>query len=284
MKTYRDFVEKYANLIKNGKIIPFGNSSPILIPQIGNNVKKVLLFSPHPDDESIIGALPLRLMRELKMNVINVPVTYGSDTSRQKERNKELKNACDYLGFKILQIQENGLPNVKKIVKSKKPAYWNSSVEKIASIIKSELPYIVFIPHDNEFNATHAGTHEIVIDSLNLQTASFSCYVIEWEYWTPLEEPNLLFEVSRDDLAILITALSFHIGEVERNPQHVNLPAWMQDNVRRGAELIGAQGGKAPKFEFATIYRIKKWQNNKLVTIEKKQFASSNKILNFFQS
>ena len=51
---------------------------------------RTLIFSPHPDDEVIIGALPLRLLRELKMNVINVAVTQGSHKARQPERWKEL--------------------------------------------------------------------------------------------------------------------------------------------------------------------------------------------------
>jgi LmbE family N-acetylglucosaminyl deacetylase len=37
-----------------------------------------LIFSPHPDDECIIGGLALRLLREAKWNVINVAVTLGS--------------------------------------------------------------------------------------------------------------------------------------------------------------------------------------------------------------
>jgi hypothetical protein len=35
----------------------------------------------------------------------------------------------------------------------------------------------------------------------------------------------------------------------------------LQDNVRRGAELVGGQGGVAPDFLFATLYRARKWQN-----------------------
>ena len=56
-----------------------------------------------------------------------------------------------------------------------------------------------------------------------------------------------------------MTALSFHVGEVQRNPYHLLVPAWMQDNVRRGGELVGGQGGAAPDFTFATLYRHRKW-------------------------
>ena len=57
----------------------------------------------------------------------------------------------------------------------------------------------------------------------------------------------------------MMTALSFHVGEVQRNPYHLLVPAWMQDNVRRGGELVGGQGGAAPDFAFATLYRLRRW-------------------------
>ena len=58
----------------------------------------------------------------------------------------------------------------------------------------------------------------------------------------------------------MMAALSFHVGEVQRNPYHLLVPAWMQDNVRRGGELVGGQGGAAPDFTFATLYRLREWR------------------------
>jgi hypothetical protein len=70
-----------------------------------------------------------------------------------------------------------------------------------------------------------------------------------------------MVEITPNDLADLITALTFHVGEVQRNPYHLALPAWMLDNVRRGGELVGGQGGAAPDFVFATLYRLSRWEN-----------------------
>ena len=47
----------------------------------------------------------------------------------------------------------------------------------------------------------------------------------------------------------------------ERNPYHLLVPAWMQDNVRRGGELVGGQGGAAPDFTFCTLYRLRRWRD-----------------------
>ena len=79
-----------------------------------------------------------------------------------------------------------------------------------------------------------------------------------------MASPNLMVESTPDDVAEMMTALSFHVGEVERNPYHLLLPAWMQDNVRRGGELVGGQGGAAPDFSFCTLYRLREWRDGAL--------------------
>jgi len=70
----------------------------------------------------------------------------------------------------------------------------------------------------------------------------------------------LMVELSVNDLADLMGALTFHVGEVKRNPYHLRLPAWMQDNVRRGAEVVGGQGGMATDLQLATLYKISRWE------------------------
>src|SRR5947199_10254715 len=84
-----------------------------------------------------------------------------------------------------------------------------------------------------------------------------------------MNDPNLMVEISARDLTDLITATTFHVGEVKRNPYHLLLPAWMMDNVRRGSELVGGQGGTAPDFTFAALYRLRKWREGKVVEVLK---------------
>jgi hypothetical protein len=88
--------------------------------------------------------------------------------------------------------------------------------------------------------------------------------VFETEFWGAMATPNLMVESSAGDVGDLMSALSFHVGEVKRNPYHLLVPAWMQDNVRRGAELVGGQGGDAPDFTFCTLYRHRIWKDGRL--------------------
>jgi len=121
-----------------------------------------------------------------------------------------------------------------------------------------------FLPHESDVHHTHVGVHLLVLDALKTLPRDFACFVVETEFWGQIADPNLLVEIGANDLGDLIAALSFHTGEVKRNAYHARLPAWMLDNVRRGAELVGGRGAKAPDFTFASIYRLRKWRGGKL--------------------
>ena len=264
MNPYQHPVSEYARFAEAGKTYPLGNFPPLPRPEIKPNAPKVLIFSPHPDDEVIIGGLALRLFREARWNIINVAVTHGSMKERQAERLQELKNCCDCIGFELVQTAPNGLEKVNVETREKEPAHWAQSVKAIADILAKHQPRVIFFPHGLDWNSSHIGTHFLVLDALNSLPESFSCYAVETEFWGQMQTPNLMVESSAQNVADLITALTFHVGEVKRNPYHLSLPAWMIDNVRRGGELVGGQGGAAPDFAFATLYRLRSWASRRL--------------------
>jgi len=267
MTPYHRLVSEYARFAKEGRSYPLGSFAPLPRPQIPPAAPKVLIFSPHPDDEVIVGGLALRLLREAKWNVINIAVTQGSKKERQAERLQELKNCCDCIGFGLVQTAPDGLEKVNPKAREQNPAQWAQSVKAIADILAKHQPRVILFPHDLDWNSTHVGTHFLVMDALKSLPASFSCYTVETEFWGQNPSPNLMVELSAQHMADLITALTFHVGEVRRNPYHLSLPAWMIDNVRRGAELVGGQGGAAPDFTFATLYRLRKWRDGKLENV-----------------
>lgn len=207
---------------------------------------KILLLAPHPDDESIIGLLPLRLKEECHARVWVVPATLGSDVPRQNVRKKELQAAGRVLGFQVV-FPENPLP-----------------VSGLVHLLQKLEPDILVLPHARDGHATHRTTHALGVAAMD--QVGKTMIVIETEYWHPLQKPNVMVSASRRHLTTLQRALKCHVGEVARNDYAARLPAWMSDNVRRGAELIGGAGGAAPKMAYATLYRARrrharKWQS-----------------------
>ena len=115
---YRTFVDSFARLLTEGE--PLGLAEPVRPTRSAvAGARTALIFAPHPDDEVIIGGLPLRLLRELKMNVVNVAVTLGSRVDRQVERWQELKNCCDYIGFGLVAPAERGLEGINPAARDK---------------------------------------------------------------------------------------------------------------------------------------------------------------------
>ena len=204
----------------------------------------VLLFSPHPDDECITGMLPLRLMREAGRRIVNVPVTFGSDPDRQSGRAEELRAACGYLGWELCE-RAAGFAALEEA--------------EIVRILEHYAPGVICVPHAHDWNPRHIQTHHLVVGALRAMGKRASCLVVETEFWGAMDTPNLAVEADAATVAELVAATSLHVGEVARNPYHLLLPAWMQDNVRRGAELVGGAGAEAPAFDFATLYRLRRW-------------------------
>jgi LmbE family N-acetylglucosaminyl deacetylase len=220
------------------------------------------------------------------MNVINVAVTLGSNKERREERYVELTRACNYLGFDLVQMQDDGLEKITPVWRDKGPDTWSTSVKSIAELLRTYRPRVIFFPHSDDGHETHKGTSLLVQDALSIMENSFSCYAVETEYWRPIDKPNLMVESSEHDVVDLVTALSYHAGEVIRNPYHLRLPAWMIDNVRRGSELISGQGGRAQDFTFATIYKLGKWKDCLLMDVlDKGRYLSiSDNLIEIFSS
>lgn len=266
---YAAYVATFSRTVREGRSLPLGGFERPDRPAPRSDAPVAMVFSPHPDDECIIGSLALRLQQQAGFRVVNVAVTQGSNRERQAARWEELTAACAWIGFELESTAPNGLERIQPKTREASPAEWAQAVAVIAGLIRKHRPKVVFFPHVLDWNSTHIGTHWLVLDALATLPADFSCHVVETEYWGQNPSPNLMVETTADDVSRLLAALSFHAGEVRRNPFHLLLPAWMQDNVRRGAELVGGQGGTAPDFDFATLYRWRKWQNGALSEVQK---------------
>lgn len=256
---YHELAARFDTLVKDGRSFPVGGFPPPPKVRPATDAPVAMVFSPHPDDECIIGGLALRLQRETGMRVVNVAVTQGSNRERQASRLEELRAACDYLGFELIQTAERGLERVTARAREEDPEEWREKVAIIAGILRGQQPAVIFFPHERDWNGTHIGVHHLVMDALIAARETARCLTVETEFWGAMDDPNLMVELTVKHAGDLMAATSFHVGEVRRNPYHLLLPAWLQDNVRRGGELVGGQGGAPPDFSFATLYRLGQW-------------------------
>jgi LmbE family N-acetylglucosaminyl deacetylase len=263
MNPYSNLVADAARIVTEGRSLPLGGFSAAPRPEVPADAPKALFFAPHPDDETIAGGLALRLLREGKWNVIDIAVTQGRLAERKAARWEELCGACNYLGFGLEATAPGGLANVRPATRARDAQAWSQMVGIIAGFLEKHQPKAIFFPHQSDWNDTHIGVHFLVMDALKAATG-VKCYLIETEFWGQMQTPNLMVEYSAGDVADLVAATSFHVGEVKRNPYHLLMPAWMQDNVRRGAELVGGQGGTAPQFMFAQLYDARKWDGSQV--------------------
>ncbi len=264
---YLRWVAEHVRLMQEGRALPLGGlpvAAPAEAAVAAAGGPRVLIFAPHPDDECLVGGLPLRLLRQAGARVADVAVTQGSRKDRQGPRLAELRGACDHLGFEVLTTVPGGLERINPRTREQDPVHWQSAVDRIAALLREHDPAIVFLPHAGDWNITHIGTHFLVLDALARLGATFPGAVVETEYWGAMPAPNLTVESSVEDVADLVAATSFHAGEVLRNPYHLRMPAWMQDNVRRGGEIVGGQGEAAPDFSFATLYGVRRFRDGRL--------------------
>lgn len=211
----------------------------------------VMILSPHPDDESIIGSLALRLMHENNAHVLNVAVTIGSKKERQAERRQELAAACELLEFENVFLDEN----------------WKTKEKELKSLIQKYQPQIIISPHQKDFHPAHIKTGELlkkVLTSLKKETT-----IVAWsEFWAPMAKPNVLMEVPSEILELQMNALLKHAGEVLRNPYHLRLPAWMMDNVRRGSEIVAGKGSETQSMAFGILYKLQLCKSGKFSNLK----------------
>jgi LmbE family N-acetylglucosaminyl deacetylase len=229
-------------------------------PGDGGKGPLVLLCSPHPDDEALTGALPLRLLHEQGATVINLAVTLGSDPSRQAVRWAELAEACAVLGFGCRRLHT---PTGFELKAGEQSKEWQSVVGSVAQLFEELGPDAVFFPHPEDHHPAHVATSRLVSAALALYTTIREQMVtaIETEYWRPMAAPNLLVGVSVEDVALLLAAVACHRGEIMRNPYHLTLPARLMDGVRRGGELVSSSTSARPDFLFGELYRVSLWKD-----------------------
>ena len=192
MNPYQQFVTETARLLKQARLQPLGGFPSFPQPVLAPNAPRILVFSPHPDDEVIIGGVALRLLRESGWRVVNVAVTLGSKQARQAGRLEELRACCQCIGFDLTLAGPSGLEGINPRRRQEDPAGWQSAVHIIAGILRDQAPRAILFPHDQDWNSTHVGVHWLVRDALELLGPGLDCLTLETEFWGAMATPKSL--------------------------------------------------------------------------------------------
>lgn len=267
---YLDYVGGFEKLLRRGAELFDAAPAPQVLPQVSDDAPVCLVFSPHPDDEVIAGALPWRLRSEHGWRVINIAVTLGSDVGRRAARWLELTRCCAHLGFELHSA--SGTPGVAfervqpftAAADGADGAQRNVDVARISALIQQYRPRLVVCPHALDGHPAHIGTHDLVLAALQRAAPHWRLHMLFSEYWNTQMDPALMVPLDRQQVATLVCALGLHTGEVARNPYHLSLPAWFNDSARRGSERVGPAGGPATGTVFAALYGWSCWQNGGL--------------------
>jgi LmbE family N-acetylglucosaminyl deacetylase len=145
------FVQANVQAVKGGKVIRLGRSArPLTVPAVKVGKRppiKVVVCSPHPDDEALIGALPLRLRRECGASVTNCAITLGSITNQRARRLRELKASCAVLSFDLTVAKSPwGFDDVAPGNRKNHPEEWAAKVRVLSMVLEQERPDVVFAP------------------------------------------------------------------------------------------------------------------------------------------
>jgi LmbE family N-acetylglucosaminyl deacetylase len=267
-RTHLAQVHAYHTALATG--VPIDTDAPPAdpMPPVGPDAPTALVFSPHPDDEAVVGALGLRLRREHGWRVVNVAVTLGSLQSRRAARWQEALRSCELLGFDL--VSPTGMPGValERITRAdarRDAAGWRQAVEAIAALIAHHQPRLIQAPHALDGHPTHIGTHHLVMDALRALSPTQRPHLTWSEYWNTQMQPGLMVALADADVARLMAAVARHTGEVQRHPYHHSLPAWLIDSARRGAERVAGMGAEAAHGPvYATLYGWQRWEGRRL--------------------
>jgi N-acetylglucosamine malate deacetylase 1 len=271
--SFEDYAHGFVQLRARGGALVAAAPDPTDFQPPAANAPVCMVFAPHPDDEAIFAALPLRLRHEDHWRIVNVPVTLGSRLDRRAARWQEMQNCCAQLGFEVASATGKagqGLERAQTEHRHSDPAHWASNVQRIATLIKKHRPSAIVCPHAQDGHPVHIGTHWLVVDALRLLAPKQPVHLLLAEYWNTQMQPRLMVQASTAQVGHTLSALMHHTGEVARNPYHLTLPAWLMDGVRRGAERVGAPGSAAPPFDFAALYGWQLYKGGRL----RKQNAS----------
>lgn len=182
---------------------------------------KVLVFSPHPDDDVIGcgGSIVKHTRKGNEVTVVYLTNGDAGDLTHSKEelaeiRRKEAQSAAQVMGVKetiFLDVHDGYLEYDQEILK------------KLITIIREQKPDIAYLPHKSDGHRDHTNTFVLVNEAI--KRAGRNGYqecgntpwelktVLSYEVWTPIQRVNYIEDIS-EYIEIKLEALRKHESQL----------------------------------------------------------------------
>ena len=210
---------------------------------------RLLILSPHPDDETIGCAGLIRRIKKAGGEVYVMIVTYGDEAqyggfSEKNTRLTELENVMNFLevdDFEVLMAGEKYhlmLDQVpEKILLDK--------IEKEARLNLNELkPNMVALPAGGSYNVDHAATYKAGFTALRPRPHTLKAFcpmVITYDdlcFWSHEKFSGNLFKNIENEIQDKLHALSLYKSQMREDPHERSI-----DNIRNYHSVLGRSQG-----------------------------------------
>ncbi|MCX8095379.1 MAG: PIG-L family deacetylase [Caldisericia bacterium] len=229
--------------IRATQVLPQGAIN--LLPEIENPKKneRIIVFSPHPDDETIACGGYIHRAIINQSNVFIVLITDGNKRHKKEIRYNELRNAASLLGLKEDNLIFLNYPDGKLF------KYRNELYIDFYGIVKNYKPDKVFIPLSYDKHKDHKVSGEVLKEVLsNFENIKIYQYLVHHDYFPqPIKfDPNLYvlpplrtlnfhskwekFILNEKEIEIKKESIFIYKSQIEKIPLKELLPSFIRKN------------------------------------------------------
>jgi len=214
--------------------------------------KKIIIFSPHPDDEIIGMGIAIHKIAERGSIFKIAYLTDGergvrgnlSDLRKKKIRRKEAVKACSVLGVREKDIEFLDLPFYRTRIPD------SEDIEVVYNMLTTFMPDVIFVCVDKDPNSTHKKAAQIVDEALIQYgiNAIIYCYKSIWEDYRQ-NEINFCVEFNEPLMELKLLALGEYQSQL-KNPDFTAGGENLLQKVReKDRKLAGVLRLKVPYAE-----------------------------------
>lgn len=157
-------------------------------------MKRILVLSPHPDDEAIgCGGIICRHIQEgdfVEVVFLTSGEKGGHGLSPEKTkiiREKEAADAAMVLGYQSFEFWRHPDGGLKVNTEN---------IEQLQLKIKQCQPDVIYVTHDAEMHPEHRAAAMLVKQALSSVSLNVKPVVLMYEVWTPLQDMDHIEDIT----------------------------------------------------------------------------------------